>query len=1315
MKNKLYSIKLTLLFCALFLSFKISATNYYWVGGGGNWSDINHWRTTSGGSGIPAVVPGSTDDVFFDANSGFTSGSKQVTINVAANCRNITVSGNAVPPTFLGTVSTNPLNIYGSAEWQAGMTYNISTTNYQNNNTSKTIKSNGVATAGANIVNFYETNTISLLDDFSVGSLRQYAGTWNTNNHRVDVQLYSAEGTSAKTLNLGSSQIYVNSALPYFKTNTGGTVLNAGTSHIHFTYSYATSSVYGIVGNPGQTFYDVTFENIGMSGTAIGGAGIASNPLKFHNVELKGGGYIYGSNIFNQLILAPTKTFYLAYSQTQTITSLLSLNTPDCAGWSTFQSTKEGTAATISMGALATVDVSGVVMKDVNASGGANFIANSSVDNGNNTGWTFPAYVGQNLYWVGGAGNWNDRTHWSQTSGGTGGYCVPGPGDNVFFDAGSGFTSSSKTVTVDAVSYCHDITVNGTTTQPTIVSSVNANTLNIYGSSEWQSGMTYSVYTTNYRDTNEAKTIKSNGVTTSASGYVNFYESSSISFLDDFKTNILNQYAGAWNTNGYRVDLMQYSVQGTLAKTLNLGSSQIYMNSGTSFFKTNMTIANVNAGTSHIHFTQAITSTSPSYGIIAQGGQTYYDVTFENPTMTGMAISNKSTSTSGNTVNFHNVELKGGGYIAGFNTFNQLILAPTKTFYLSANQTQTVTSLLSLNTPTCSGWSTLISETDGTAATISMGASATVDVSGVVMKDVNASGGANFIANSSVDNGNNTGWTFPAYVGQNLYWVGGAGNWNDRTHWSQTSGGTGGYCVPGPGDNVFFDAGSGFTSSSKTVTVDAVSYCHDITVNGTTTQPTIVSSVNTNTLNIYGSSEWQSGMTYSVYTTNYKNTGEAKTIKSNGVGTSASGGYVNFYEKNSLSLLDDFSVNILNQYAGTWNTNNHKVDINNSFYTKDASVSKTINLGTSEINLYGSFPAFDTSIGTNTLDAGTSHIHFRGGITSTTSNMYGILGAPGHVFYDVTYENPTMTGVAIGNKGTATNPVHFHNVVLKGNGYIYGNNVFNELTLLNSDYRFQANGTQVIISNLYASGNSCHPIELQSTTAGTQASLDVQGGKTAFNFDNVKDIKALSNTLYFGDKSTDDGNNMNLVFEKKNSGDFEGLGANWKCHVIDATNSDSYIVKADGFFGNAYTSYKWSKVGDANVTGIIGTSSTLDIQSYGYGTYHIEVSYFNDCTLTDDLTISPKTVVPTVNKNVCKKTTGNTLADVSVTGQDIKWYADNATTTTLPTTTVINDGETYYVSQTVDGCESDRVAVTLKMVNCNQPSMINPALPFWTK
>ncbi|MFP3835109.1 hypothetical protein, partial [Chryseobacterium sp. SIMBA_028] len=104
------------LFLFLFLcSVKGFAANYYWVGGSGNWSELIHWRTSSGGSGIPLVVPGQTDDVFFDGNSGFTATSKTVTVNVPAKMRNITFSGSSVPPVLNSASIYNILDIYGSS------------------------------------------------------------------------------------------------------------------------------------------------------------------------------------------------------------------------------------------------------------------------------------------------------------------------------------------------------------------------------------------------------------------------------------------------------------------------------------------------------------------------------------------------------------------------------------------------------------------------------------------------------------------------------------------------------------------------------------------------------------------------------------------------------------------------------------------------------------------------------------------------------------------------------------------------------------------------------------------------------------------------------------------------------------------------------------------------------------------------------------------------------------------------------------------------------------------------------------------------
>ena len=44
-------------------------SDYYWVGGSGNWNDVSHWATSSGGSTFATVVPSNTTHVHFDANS----------------------------------------------------------------------------------------------------------------------------------------------------------------------------------------------------------------------------------------------------------------------------------------------------------------------------------------------------------------------------------------------------------------------------------------------------------------------------------------------------------------------------------------------------------------------------------------------------------------------------------------------------------------------------------------------------------------------------------------------------------------------------------------------------------------------------------------------------------------------------------------------------------------------------------------------------------------------------------------------------------------------------------------------------------------------------------------------------------------------------------------------------------------------------------------------------------------------------------------------------------------------------------------------
>lgn len=57
--------------------------NYYWVGGTGNWSDLNHWATSSGGSETHSGLPTPQDTVIIDENSFSDAGT--LNINTVAN------------------------------------------------------------------------------------------------------------------------------------------------------------------------------------------------------------------------------------------------------------------------------------------------------------------------------------------------------------------------------------------------------------------------------------------------------------------------------------------------------------------------------------------------------------------------------------------------------------------------------------------------------------------------------------------------------------------------------------------------------------------------------------------------------------------------------------------------------------------------------------------------------------------------------------------------------------------------------------------------------------------------------------------------------------------------------------------------------------------------------------------------------------------------------------------------------------------------------------------------------------------------------
>lgn len=89
-------------------------------------------------------------------------------------------------------------------------------------------------------------------------------------------------------------------------------------------------------------------------------------------------------------------------------------------------------------------------------------------------------------------------------------------------------------------------------------------------------------------------------------------------------------------------------------------------------------------------------------------------------------------------------------------------------------------------------------------------------------------------------------------------------------------------------------------------------------------------------------------------------------------------------------------------------------------------------------------------------------------------------------------------------------------------------------------------------------------------------------------------------------------------------------------------------------------------------------------------TYTVTATNLSGCTRTasSEIQVNQAPALP-VGTSPQTFTAGQTIADLVVTGTDLQWYSDANATISIPTSTVLADGITYYVTQTENGCRSD--------------------------
>jgi hypothetical protein len=288
----------------------------------------------------------------------------------------------------------------------------------------------------------------------------------------------------------------------------------------------------------------------------------------------------------------------------------------------------------------------------------------------------------------------------------------------------------------------------------------------------------------------------------------------------------------------------------------------------------------------------------------------------------------------------------------------------------------------------------------------------------------------------------------------NRYWINGSGNWSDTSHWSYTSGGSGGAPAPTQNDNVYFDGNS--FNTGFTVTLTAHSSCKNFNCTGLNQELTITAS--DRRLSIYGSVVLSPYLTtvFQSYTNFFSLAATTnETIRYN----NAHIDQLRLIGSGSWTLLDtlnpapnkSFEGSVIIE-DGTLNTANQT--IMTRYFTIYGG---TFNAGSSTIYVSEILHIYDSCV----FNCGTSHIIMDG------VDQY--FNGEGKTFYDVTIEGNGWTGAG---------------------AEIYGNNTFHNLILLryNDDIprvRFQAGSTQTITNAFSCNGTSSQTFYLEGVSNST--------------------------------------------------------------------------------------------------------------------------------------------------------------------------------------------------------------------------------------
>lgn len=172
-----------------------------------------------------------------------------------------------------------------------------------------------------------------------------------------------------------------------------------------------------------------------------------------------------------------------------------------------------------------------------------------------------------------------------------------------------------------------------------------------------------------------------------------------------------------------------------------------------------------------------------------------------------------------------------------------------------------------------------------------------------------------------------------------------------------------------------------------------------------------------------------------------------------------------------------------------------------------------------------------------------------------------------------------------------------------------------------------------------------------------------------------------------------------------------GSGACDGSFIVNVTVGDNIAPIPDiatlvDITGDCHTTVTNIPIATDNCAGVI-TATTSDPLSYSLpGNYIIHWTYNdgngNTFTQNQNVIISSPALPTSTNLQQGFCTTNHPkVSDIQITGQNIKWY--DASGNVLASTTPLSTG-IYYASQTINGCESDKIAVQITVNSTPRPT-----------